>query len=57
MVSTDAHRDRARVGVEVVAEVEVPGELAAEDALCSAINCLHEDVPDAAADGLAAGLA
>ena len=52
----DAHGDRAGIGVEVVAEVEVAGELAAEDRVLLGQHGLHEHVPDAAAIRHAAGL-
>src|SRR5262249_33440635 len=42
-----AHRDDARIGVEVVLEVEMAGELAAEDGLVVGHGLLEEYVPDA----------
>ena len=45
-----------RVGLEVVAEIEVAREFAAEDAVGVGQGLLHEDVADAFALGNAAGV-
>ena len=52
----DGEDDGAGIGFEGIAEVEVPGEFAAEDALRIGEGFFHEDVADALALGAAAGV-